>query len=655
MGDAELDPLVDHDPRQIGAYRIVGRLGAGGMGQVFLGEDPQGRQAAVKVVHPGLAHDPQFRQRFRREVEVSRLVRGPWVAAVLDADAEAAAPWLATEFVPGPSLTDVLDRYNRLEPAAVRRLGHGLASALAGIHAGGLVHRDVKPSNVLMADDGPRLIDFGISRAVDATRMTGTGAVIGTPGYMSPEQVDGHEAGPASDIFSLGVLLAYAAGGRHPFGEATPVVLMLRISRDEPDLGDVPEILRLSLSACLAKRAEDRPSAADLAREFEPVRKTVVATAVGSSVPHTVELPSASGASVDPPRRRIGRRALIVGGGLVAAGGITGGIFAAFRPSLPLRSARVIWQTDVDNGPFAVDDFSLYTYGSSKVSALNRRSGGVRWTVPAVPRANGYAPSIFVLGTRVIAVGGQELAAFDIRTGERAWSRPLESAVTSNVVAAGAVVVVSTPDALVGLDESYGAEVWRTEVPFELVSHGVHAHESSCVVSRADSSRVEALDASTGRVRWSRDVGGYSSCAALSAGPGPMYCAVAGALRALDPATGRILWERSDTVRALRAGVSGVVVRTEDSRLLVLDDTTGAERWSVDVDATFEDEPTGSAQLVFGDGIICLPARTEMRVLDFATGKQLWSVGSGSFGGVAAYDNVGYVNHGSSVLAITAS
>ncbi|MEJ3651855.1 serine/threonine-protein kinase [Actinomycetes bacterium KLBMP 9759] len=637
-------PLVDHDPQRIGGYRIVGRLGAGGMGQVFLGEDADGRQVAVKVVHPGLAHDQRFRQRFRREVEVSRQVSGPWVAAVVDADADAAVPWLATEYVPGPSLTDVLDRYGELEPAVVRRLGHGLASALITIHAAGLVHRDIKPSNVLMAEEGPRLIDFGISRAVDATRMTGTGAVIGTPGYMSPEQVDGHEAGPASDIFSLGALLAYAAGGRHPFGEATPVVLMLRISRDAPDLGDVPASLRRTLAACLAKRPEDRPSAAELARELRPPRQTVVATAVAPSVAGTAE-PSvtaeppvaaepsvADGELPDSLPARIGRRAVIVAGGLLVAGGATAAIAALVDPTtIKGDPTRTVWETEADLGPLAVDIASVYVYGSSAVSALDRRSGEPRWRADAVDRAAGLAPSISVQGDVVIAVGRSALVAYDARTGQRRWSRPLDGTTTSNVVAADGVVVASTPEALVGLDAGSGAQLWSADIRFELVSHGLHAHGGSCAVSRTDTATVELRDLRTGRVRWSQDVAGSSTCAELRAGPGPVSSAHGNTVRALDPDTGRPRWTRSLAVQTVHGRDSGdVVVLTRSGLLLALDGQTGEQRWS----AT---SPGSEVLDIDGGTIRVATALGGVVAHHVTTGAQIWAASGNGSGGVAVY------------------
>ncbi|MDT0344832.1 serine/threonine-protein kinase [Streptomyces litchfieldiae] len=206
--------MNDSDPRRVGGYRLLYRLGAGGMGQVYLARSDGGRFLALKVVHPGLASAPGFRERFAREIRASRAVSGDGTVPVVAADADAATPWLASAYVPGPSLAEAVHEYGPLPEPALWRLLSGLTRALDLVHTSGLVHRDLKPSNVLMSQDGPRLIDFGIARAMDDTGLTGTGLVVGSPGYMSPEQAEGAEATPAGDIFALGALIAYAATGR---------------------------------------------------------------------------------------------------------------------------------------------------------------------------------------------------------------------------------------------------------------------------------------------------------------------------------------------------------------------------------------------------------------------------------------------------------
>lgn len=253
-------PLQADDPPRIGAYVLVGRLGRGAMGTMYLGRSPGGRPVAVKVARTELAEDPQFRERFRREVEMARSIGGFWTAAVVDADPDSVRPWLATEYVSGPSLQHAVASHGPLPESATIRLTAGLAEALAAIHRTGLVHRDLKPSNVLLASDGPRVIDFGISRLLDGAKLTATGSFFGTPGYLSPEQITGTEVGPRSDVFALGAVIAYAATGRSPFGNGDTPTLMYRAVHTEPDLTDVPDELRPLLASCLAHDPETRPS-----------------------------------------------------------------------------------------------------------------------------------------------------------------------------------------------------------------------------------------------------------------------------------------------------------------------------------------------------------------------------------------------------------
>lgn len=259
-----MEPLRPGDPRQVGPYRLRGRLGGGGMGQVFLGRSRGGRPVAVKVVRPELADDAEFRRRFTVEVEAAQKVGGFYTAQVVDADPGADPPWLVTAYIPGPSLHQAVAEHGPLPPAAVRVLGAGLAEGLATVHNCGLVHRDLKPGNVILAADGPRVIDFGIVRALDATSHTASGAVVGTPAFMSPEQVRGEEVGRASDVFSLGSVLVFAATGRGPFGTGQSHAVMFRITQGQPDLTGLPPELFGLVAACLDVYPGNRPGLDDL-------------------------------------------------------------------------------------------------------------------------------------------------------------------------------------------------------------------------------------------------------------------------------------------------------------------------------------------------------------------------------------------------------
>ncbi|MFH8534741.1 bifunctional serine/threonine-protein kinase/ABC transporter substrate-binding protein [Streptomyces tendae] len=268
-------PLAPDDPRTVGPYRTLVRLGAGGMGVVYLARSAGGTLAAVKVIRAEHAADPGFRARFRREAETAARITGPWVVPVLGSDTEALEPWLATAFVPGPSLAEVVETHGALPTATVRGLGSRLAAALVAVHDAGLIHRDVKPGNVLLALDGPRLIDFGIARHEGATALTATGAVVGTPGYLAPEQASADPLGPPCDVFSLACVLVYAVTGRPPFGEGGGVGALFRTIHEEAELTGVPPGLASLLSACLAKDPAARPTASR-------VRDALAATEDGS-------------------------------------------------------------------------------------------------------------------------------------------------------------------------------------------------------------------------------------------------------------------------------------------------------------------------------------------------------------------------------------
>ncbi|MFE1040912.1 serine/threonine-protein kinase, partial [Streptomyces sp. NPDC058832] len=266
-----VDQLTQHDPRRIGPFEVLGRLGAGGMGLVYLARSASGRRVAIKTVRTELAEDQLFRVRFTREVEAARAVSGFYTAAVVDADPRAAVPWLATAYVPAPSLEEIVNECGPLPAQAVRWLAAGVAEALHSIHGAGLVHRDLKPSNVLVVEDGPRVIDFGIASGVSNTRLTMTNVAVGTPAYMSPEQAkDSRSVTGASDVFSLGSMLVFAATGHPPFHGANPVETVFMLLREGPDLEGLPDELRPLIESCMQMEATARPNPADLQAQLAP-------------------------------------------------------------------------------------------------------------------------------------------------------------------------------------------------------------------------------------------------------------------------------------------------------------------------------------------------------------------------------------------------
>ena len=316
----QVAPLAASDPRCIGSYQPVGRLGMGGMGVVYLAVSQEDRRVALKVVRSELADEPQFRVRFAREVQAARAVGGQYTAHLVDADTEATPQWIATEYIPGPTLAEHVESHGAMPEDQVRLLGLGLAEAIEAIHAAGLIHRDLKPSNVILSAEGPKVIDFGISQAVDATSLTQTGVYVGSLAWMSPEQVTGDALSPTTDMFSLGLLLAYAALGRHPYGEGRPEAVAFRMVNQAPDLSDVPPSLRAPCGRLLSKTPNDRPSPEAVvhaltngATQIHDITRVMDIRwdgTVAGNRPTLPPVPDANPAAPAPPRKR--RRGLAV-------------------------------------------------------------------------------------------------------------------------------------------------------------------------------------------------------------------------------------------------------------------------------------------------------------------------------------------------------
>ncbi|MGW2699911.1 serine/threonine protein kinase [Streptomyces sp. NPDC001340] len=341
---ARVQPARPGDPSRIGPYRIVGRLGAGGMGTVHAGVTPDGMRVAVKVIHPEQAQEPEFRARFRREVELSSRVTGPHLVPLLAADPDAPTPWLATVYVAGPTLNEYVLAHGPLAEGSLYAFAAATAQALAAIHAVGVVHRDVKPQNVLLAPAGPRVLDFGIAHAADGTSVTRTGVMTGTPGWISPEQYrQGTAAGPAGDVFAWGALVAYAATGQLPFGTGAPDVVAFRVMSGKADLDGVPAALRRTVEKALAQEPGDRPSAAGAAQECAVLLASQVTQAASAhAVPATAadlitavwQVPPAEDPAWQLPSDR-GRSKKRLAGAIVLAAGVIGGLAGAVAALVP--------------------------------------------------------------------------------------------------------------------------------------------------------------------------------------------------------------------------------------------------------------------------------------------------------------------------------
>ncbi|MBS2539529.1 serine/threonine protein kinase, partial [Catenulispora sp. NF23] len=321
------DPAGPAATDQIGPYLLVTQLGSGAMGRVFLGTDADGRQAAVKVVRSDLADIPAFRKRFARELEVAGRVRSPRIAEIYNAQTDGTRPWLATEYVPGPTLQDAIEQGGAFDDGRLRALAAAIAQALRVIHAAEVVHRDLKPANVLLGPDGPKVIDFGVARALDASLLTNTGQTLGTPAFMSPEQADGRSVEAASDVFALGALLVFAATGRLAFGDGAPLAILHRVVNNEPDLtgvADDDEDLRRLVEGCLAKEPGDRPTPQQIIDTFGEARWQPLTGVAWQPPALGLGLPLTAGESADLPTvalapKRAGKRIAVACGAAAAA------------------------------------------------------------------------------------------------------------------------------------------------------------------------------------------------------------------------------------------------------------------------------------------------------------------------------------------------
>ncbi|MFI7411802.1 PQQ-binding-like beta-propeller repeat protein [Streptomyces sp. NPDC049627] len=632
--------LRQSDPRRIGPYQVEGRLGAGGMGEVYLAESRSGLRLAVKVVRPEHAQDRMFRARFRQEVRAARTVggAGTYTARVVDADTEAERPWMATEFVDGPNLRDAVLDHGPLPEDAVLTLAAALGEALGAIHGKGMVHRDLKPSNILLAADGPRVIDFGIVRALEATSLTRTGTIVGSVGYVSPEQIrNGAEVGPASDVFSLGAVLAYAAGGRAPFGEGQDSVILLRILTGDFDLTGVPKRVLPLVESCLNAEPEERPtpravveaaghtgrSLRDSTRpgwlaftadrpegderwlpgrdsgEGARSRVEYVAPATVVGEPSVADLPTEPGGTGRGPSRR--RLLAIAAGGVLASGAGVGG-FLFTRDSGDGASGGKASKSPSVKASSTPPPTVAWRYESGQLDAAGGPCAGVS--------ADGRVLYTAVDSGTVCAVSAE---------GEELWRIRLQGG--------GASTPVVTADAV--FCTTYGGD---EETPWSLL----------CAVDLK------------GRFLWSRNLGEHGSVPVL-AGDAVVVGAGstdAGEIRAYS-ADGGVRWRRTTPggVTATPLVSGGVIYAgTYGDRLVALDAADGTVRWSVSGGAD-----VNSPTLVGGRTLVTT-SDTESRLHGFdLDGNRIWSSAElGEAAGCVAAGSLGVVDTGGTVTAIKA-
>ncbi|WP_028799024.1 serine/threonine-protein kinase [Streptomyces sp. 142MFCol3.1] len=619
------DAEAEH-PRYAGQYLLEAELGSGGMGIVHLARSASGLRLAVKVVHAEFAQDPEFRGRFRQEVAAARRVSGAFTAPVVDADPEAGLPWMATLFIPGPTLAEHVKRNGALPPARLRHLMAGLAEALRDIHRAGVVHRDLKPSNVLLAGDGPKVIDFGISRPSDSELRTETGKLIGTPPFMAPEQFRRpRQVGPAADVFALGSVIVHAATGSGPFDSDSPYLVAYQVVHDEPDLTGVPEDIAGLVSRCLAKEPEDRPTPDELMTALRSVSASYDTQAFipeqrtrnGESARHGQEgradAPSPSAASpwTDPAADDEGPAS--------ESGPVSG------TRSGPVSGAGNGPVSGAWSGPAADDETHARGSGPAHPEAPAPES---RPAQPGASRASGAS------GT-----SGTETGPAAPRSARRRLPLAVAAAGLAVVVAVGATVLLAGSDHPAPQKKDTRQRSASAFRPWEvgLTARGAEAtgqphctytpHTLYCIRPGVLAAAVDATD---GRVLWSRDDTARRGTdvaqePVLSGGLLHVLSRGGKQLTALDPATGRTRWSRDVTRYEGRvAHAGGVVLLTgPDSRVTALDAATGKEKWRHALPG--QTMPSFSS---YGDGVAyaVTAAGTETRVaaVDPQTGAMSW-------------------------------
>jgi outer membrane protein assembly factor BamB len=600
-----MQPLEPDDPRIAGEFRLQARLGAGGMGQVYLGYSPAGRAVAVKICHPEFAADPDFVARFAREVAAARAVNGLYTAQVIDAGPDDSPPWLATSYVPGPSLHDAVTEHGPLPGPAVWRLAAGLAEALQAVHACGLIHRDLKPTNILLAADGPRVIDFGIARALDGTSLTTTGYTFGTPGYMAPEQAAGQPATPASDVFALGSILYFAATGDTPFGDGEPAAVLYRVVHTQPALETVPGPLRGLVADCLAKNPADRPTLTRVLRtcqtqaprlggpsaSFWPGQVAALIASHQAGLDHTAQKPEPKsepdGQPGDEPTQTIG-----------------GNLITPDRPAPP--------------GP-----------GSAPPPAHRTAGPVTRRQALAGLATAGLAAGLAVGGWAYTRSGSSRRPA----PSQLLWARETGGPVTSGAALADGILYIGSDDGNVhAFDAATGRPV-RTFPTSGAISAGVSVADGTLFAGSADHA-VYAFRVSTGERTWAYRTGGPVNCTPTIT-DGTVYIGSDdGNVYAIHAGTGQLAWRyhtggpvRSQPQPGTQTYSGSIYAGSDDSHLYALG-TDGKPQWQV---ATSGPVTAGT---IYAMGVVCVCDDNGRVFAVWADGTgKTWPKGEDNLGG----------------------
>ncbi|ATL32616.1 PQQ-binding-like beta-propeller repeat protein [Streptomyces formicae] len=641
----------------IGPYRVIRELGAGGMGRVHLAASRSGRAVAVKVVRPELAADPDFRRRFRAEVDAARAVSGAFTAPVVDADPEGPQPWLATAYIPGPSLTEALAAHGPMPEPTLRVLGGGLAEALAAIHRAGLIHRDLKPSNILLTLDGPRVIDFGISRAVDGTWLTAEGQVAGSPGFMSPEQSRGGELTPASDVFAFGAVLAFAATGMPPFGTGAVHALLYRAAYEEPQLTGVPHGLLGIVTACLDKDPARRPAVEQLQTWLRP--ETVAGWLGAVELRVTEDQRTLAGALRTPV---LSRRRLLVSGAVLAATAAAGGTAWVLRTrgedgGSTASAPELAWTKELPQPGMSLREVTRSTLLCTEKSAgacFDRSTGKLLWKDLAGQNTDALADDGRVYTVRTDG----KVYAFDGRSGKREWDAPTGDGAPSLNFSDGELVMVTSGGRFRALEASSGEVRWTSRKK-EDVSVVIGATPAGALLTWGSASKTDpaamlkgysALDRKTGERVWTKDLvtlyppdKSTVSKAGKAGKAGKVLYGIDARMKllALDPESGRTLWSRPTRLPPTNSEILGF-----DRSLSLLDGTlfcypstgfngstrgllvafdpaSGKTLWTVRTTAR------GNRGYARAGGTVCYLDKKILHGLDAGTGAKRWTAGTG--------------------------
>lgn len=671
-----VEPLRPGDPRDVGGHRLLGLLGTGGMGAVYLGRSPGGRRVAVKVIKERFTADAVFRARFRREVAAARRVTGTFTAPILDADPDARVPWLITAYLPGLTLREAVEAFGALPAAAVRVLAAGLGEALADIHRAGLAHRDLKPGNIMLTADGPRVIDFGIARPEDGTAITRVGALLGTPDFMSPEQAARGPAGPKSDVFSFGAVLVYAVTGRAPFRGDTRAATLRRVSRAQADLSGIGDDgLAELIAACLRRDPQERPSAVRLLEMLDRLGEHAPPPGPGTRwLPARLAEEIDRRAAEDRPKGRpskapyegvpfaddgetlgtfpqeVGERSEPMAGGspgprrrtLVLSAPIALSAAAAVAllracgterpradasrppktqpPPAPPPQGVVRWKTRVSGfypEAVAVDGVVVAEGQEGEVSALDARTGEVIWRKRAGNGSHTVGDSVYLRNPIQPWLRVVEAASGDTR-----WIGSSLGVGALRMAVAGPVACFGYEDSVKAVDADDGASRWAANVSAET---GIAADPR--LVAAAGKTSLVGLDARTGRKRWTRPLDlANLMLSAFLVGDGLVFAGDRnGVLHALRADDGTPVWRKGrgpNWSDPSSLHLSGGVLYADGGHggVVALDAATGRERWSRFLDA--------DSGLALSGGTLfaaCAGEKQTVYALNAADGRVLWT------------------------------